>query len=136
MAARPIGYFGHRKTGRAQVFRRARAGSETGPLLDPQLNVRSHSPSGLEWGYMGSGPTQLSLAILVDYLGDVVQAEDLYQDFKTAVVVSLPDKEWTLSNDDIKDVLDVIRAEHALRVEHSPVERTPCARLPNAGPRP
>lgn len=53
---------------------------------------------------MGSGPTQLSLAILVDYLGDVVQAEDLYQDFKTAVVVSLSDNEWTLSNDDIKDV--------------------------------
>ena len=55
MASRPIGYFGHRKSGRAQVFRRTRAGSETGPVLDPQLGIRRHSPSGLEWGYMGSG---------------------------------------------------------------------------------
>ena len=119
MASRPAGYFGHRKSGRAQVFRRRRAGSETGPLLDPQLDIRSHSPRGLEWGYMGSGPTQLSLAILVDYLGDVAQAEDLYQDFKSAVVVNLPEAEWALSNQEIAEALEVIRAEHALRSENS-----------------
>ena len=119
MASRPTGYFGHRQNGRAQVFRRARAGSETGPLLDPQLNVRSHSPSGLEWGYMGSGPTQLSLAILVDYLGDVAQAEDLYQDFKSAVVVNLPEAEWTMSNEEIAEALEIIRAEHSLRAENT-----------------
>ena len=119
MASRPAGYFGHRKSGRAQVFRRTRAGSETGPVLDPQLGVRSHSPTGLEWGYLGSGPAQLSLAILVDYLGDVAQAEDLYQDFKKAVVVNLPEEEWTLSNQDVAEAIEVIRAEHALRSENS-----------------
>ena len=77
-----------------------------------------HSPPGLEWGYLGSGPAQLSLAILVDYLGDVAQAEDLYQDFKNAVVVNLPEGEWTLSNREVADALEVIRAEHALRSEN------------------
>jgi len=118
-AARPAGYFGHRKSGRAQVFYRTRTGSETGLLLNPQLEVYSHSPSGLEWGYMGSGPAQLSLAILIDYLSDVAQAKDLYQDFKLAVVVNLPEQEWTLSNDEIREALEVIRAEHALRSENS-----------------
>ena len=118
MASRPIGYFGHRKSGRAQVFRRPRAGSETGPMLDPHLDVRSHSPGGIGWGYMGSGSTQLSLAILVDYLGDVAQAEDLYQDFKSAVVANLPEAEWTLSNQEIAEALEVIHAEHALRSDN------------------
>ena len=104
-ASRPIGYFGHRKSGEAQVFRRTRAGSEAGPVLDPQIGIRPHSPTGLEWGYMGSGPAQLSLAILVDFLGDVTQAEDLYQDFKNAVVVDLPEEEWTLSNQDVAEAL-------------------------------
>lgn len=118
IAAWPAGYYGHRNTGRAQVFYRTRAGAETGQPLNPQLEVFPHSPSGLEWGYLGSGPAQLSLALLVDYLGDVAQAKDLYQDFKLAVVVNLPKDEWTLSNEEIKDAVDVIRAEHALRSEN------------------
>ena len=31
------------------------------------LNIRNHSPTGFAWGYGGSGPAQLSLAILVDH---------------------------------------------------------------------
>ena len=30
-------------------------------------HVPFHSPSGFEWGYQGSGPADLALAILVDY---------------------------------------------------------------------
>ncbi len=66
-------------------------------------------------------PAQLRLAILVDFLGDVTQAEDLYQYFKNAVVVDLPEEEWTLSNQDLADALEVIRAEYALRSENSRV---------------
>ena len=115
----PVGYFGHRKDGSAKAFRRMKAGSITGQPLDPQLQVRSHSPTGLEWGYMGSGPAQLSLAILVDHLGNVQQAQDLYQDFKNAVIVNLNHDEWILSEEDVEDALDTIRAEHALRSENS-----------------
>lgn len=29
----------------------------------PSLLLANHSPTGFEWGYLGSGPSQLSLAI-------------------------------------------------------------------------
>ena len=34
--------------------------------LPLRLDIFSHSPSGFEWGYLGSGPAQLALAILCD----------------------------------------------------------------------
>ena len=43
---------------------------ETGRLLDWRLDLASHSPTGLEWGYVGSGPSQLALALLCDALGE------------------------------------------------------------------
>ena len=33
------------------------------------LEIRNHSPTGFEWGYGGSGPAQLALAILADHFG-------------------------------------------------------------------
>lgn len=36
--------------------------------LNLALKLRSHSPTGPEWGYHGSGPRQLALAILFDHL--------------------------------------------------------------------
>jgi hypothetical protein len=38
--------------------------------LNLRLDLRNHSPSGFEWGYGGSGPAQLALALLADCLGD------------------------------------------------------------------
>ena len=39
--------------------------------LTPALShgIRNHSSSGFEWGYGGSGPAQLALAILADHFG-------------------------------------------------------------------
>lgn len=37
--------------------------------LSLRLDLRNHSPEGFEWGYGGSGPAQLALAILADCLG-------------------------------------------------------------------
>ena len=31
------------------------------------LDVRRHSPAGIEWGYAGSGPSQFALAILLAF---------------------------------------------------------------------
>lgn len=36
--------------------------------LERSLKVFNHSPSGFSWGYGGSGPAQLALAILLRYL--------------------------------------------------------------------
>ena len=63
-----------------------------GDLLDLRLDLHNHSPDGFEWGYCGSGPAQLALAILADHLGDDEQALNLCQRFKWVVIAELPKK--------------------------------------------
>ncbi len=82
--------------------------------LAPRFDLYNHSPTGFEWGYGGSGPAQLSLALLadhladhadevkiiertfeLDWLGEGVKPSDraalrLYQGFKFAVIGGLP----------------------------------------------
>ena len=72
-----------------------------GYLLDPRLDLRNHSPTGFEWGYTGSEPAQLALALLADALGDDARAQRHYQDFKFQVVGRLPHDGWELSQEDI-----------------------------------
>lgn len=36
----------------------------------PLRHIVRHSPTGMEWGYGGSGPSDLALSILADYLGE------------------------------------------------------------------
>jgi hypothetical protein len=55
-------------------------------LPDPSLKVIKHSPDGFAWGYGGSGPSQLALAILIELLSDTHTASRHYQDFKWAYV--------------------------------------------------
>jgi hypothetical protein len=80
-----------------------------GRPLNPRLDLYNHSPSGFEWGYCGSGPAQLALALLADHLGDDQQAFNLYQRFKWAVIVELPKKCWTLTSRDIDQLLKNVR---------------------------
>jgi hypothetical protein len=44
-----------------------------------------HSPTGFAWGYGGSGPAQLALAILLKFV-DERTALELHQSFKREVV--------------------------------------------------
>jgi len=55
-----------------------------GLRLDPfySQKLRDHSPDGFEWGYGGSGPSQLALAILLDVIGNGSEALKHYQQFK------------------------------------------------------
>ena len=81
-----------------------------GRPLNPRLDLYNHSPTGFEWGYCGSGPAQLALAILADHLGDDRQALDVYQRFKWAVIVELPrNRSWTLTGQVIDQTLQNIR---------------------------
>lgn len=86
-------YQGMRKDGRPFVCRRDRDSFRT---LDPRLDLYPHSPDGFEWGYPGSGPAQLALAILADHLGNDRRALFLHQRFKDAVIALLPRERWTL----------------------------------------
>jgi hypothetical protein len=59
-----------------------------GKKLDPErsLKARNHSPDGFNWGYGGSGPAQLALAIMLELTGDYTG----YQAFKENVISRLP----------------------------------------------
>jgi hypothetical protein len=59
-----------------------------GVLLDPRPSqaLRNHSPDGFNWGYAGSGPSQLALAIVLELTG---KAEG-YQDFKFETIANIP----------------------------------------------
>lgn len=67
--------------------------------LPPRLDLRNHSPTGFSWGYHGSGPSQLALAILADAMpADEELALSLYQRFRDEVVARFNmDAPWTLS---------------------------------------
>ena len=80
-----------------------------GGPLNPRLDLRNHSPTGFEWGYCGSGPAQLALAILADHLADDEQALDFYQRFKWAVIAELPKRGWTLTSENILQAIKTLR---------------------------
>ena len=81
-----------------------------GRPLNPRLDLYNHSPTGFEWGYCGSGPAQLALAIVADHLADDRQALDVYQRFKWAVIAELPrNRSWTLNSLVIDQTLQNIR---------------------------
>jgi hypothetical protein len=75
--------------------------------LNPRFDLRNHSPCGFEWGYCGSGPAQLALALLADATGDDEVAETYYQDFKQQIVAGLNKEVWTLSVEDVKQALPI-----------------------------
>lgn len=64
--------------------------------LDPRFDLRRHSDD-LNWGYSGSGPAQLALALAADVLGDGHAAHEVHQKLKTKLVADLPKDGWSLS---------------------------------------
>ncbi len=87
--------------------------------LPLRLDLATHSPTGFEWGYSGSGPAQLALALLADALGDEEQALALYQSFKWQVVAVLPASGWQLSADAVRDAVQDVMRDVAQPVEAS-----------------
>ncbi len=69
-------------------------------VLLPNLSQRvyNHSPNGFNWGYGGSGPAQLALAILLKFT-DKNTALRLHQDFKWEVVAKLSQKDFMIRID-------------------------------------
>jgi hypothetical protein len=92
-------YVGERLGSRWQVV--IREGEHPGDLeirpLAERQDLRNHSPDGFSWGYLGSGPAQLALAILADATGDDVLALRCYQTFKQEMIAPLAqDVSWSL----------------------------------------
>lgn len=71
--------------------------------LDPRLELENKSPTGFEWGYAGSGPAQLALALCADALGDDEAAIGVYQRFKFAVIAGLDrSSAWAMTAADVR----------------------------------
>lgn len=101
---KPKTYSGHLDAEGAAVV------TVNGKRLPLRLKLRNHSPTGFAWGYSGSGPAQLALALLVDFLGDAEEALRLYQSFKARVVTRLPFNEpWTLSAQEVAEHVEALR---------------------------
>src|SRR6478736_4100384 len=80
--------------------------SEPLPL---RLDLDNHSPTGFEWGYGGSGPAQLALALLADALGDDALATVLHQRFKWKYIATLPqDAPWVMSDTIVRDLAALV----------------------------
>ncbi len=78
--------------------------------LNHRLDLENKSPSGISWGYQGSGPSQLSLALLADVVGDS-RALRIYHYFKDAHIAPLSMKEgWEMTEDDIRRKAEAIEA--------------------------
>lgn len=80
--------------------------------LEPSLKLRNHSPTGFSWGYGGSGPSQLALALLLDATGESETALSYYQEFKWDLVSGWPvDRTWSMWRSEIIKWLRIKSAE-------------------------
>jgi hypothetical protein len=103
-------------------------------VLAHRFDLRNHSPTGFEWGYGGSGPAQLALAICAHVVDDA-RALRVYQAFKRKVVGTLPREGFDLTENFVRNAIIQIEEEmkkdgagwvvvlkpleHPMMVEHS-----------------
>jgi hypothetical protein len=94
-------YAGHR-TAHGTLVTVTRSG-QTKPL-DTGYDLWNNSPTDFSWGYNGSGPAQLALAILADYFGAnpgaKALAQALYEPFKFTVIAVLPEC-WEMNFEEV-----------------------------------
>lgn len=86
-------------------------GDGSGRPLHSRLDLYNHSPTGFEWGYHGSGPAQLALALLADATGDDNLAVGMHQLFKEEVVANLDRNQWSLSWHEIDNWVESKRGQ-------------------------
>lgn len=112
--------------------------------IDACTDIKNHSPSGLEWGYSGSGCAQTALAIVSDHLevkkttctcgyNKTVKPYEVhhevecemgrrleilfrnYQRFKELFVVRFDQKGWALREEEVRLCLIELENEHRTR---------------------
>lgn len=80
-----------------------------GGKLDPRHDLFNHSPTGFSWGYSGSGPSQLALAILANHLEDKERIFRLYIPFRDTVIAHFQQKgDWSLTEEQIDRAIEHI----------------------------
>lgn len=63
-----------------------------GELLTPEASqkLRNHSPDGFEWGYSGSGPAQLALAVVLKCTGSHTDYQMFKEDYLAPLQMGMP----------------------------------------------
>lgn len=75
--------------GHQSVYKRVMPDGELIELSPkPSQELYNHSPDGFQWGYGGSGPAQLALALLLDATNNPETALAFYQRFKWSMVAT------------------------------------------------
>ncbi len=100
--------------------------------IDPLPHIVRHSPTGFEWGFAGSGPADLALALCDAATAGRITDAATYQGVKSALVATIDADEWDLP---ATRVLDTIARLGEVRA-HSLRNRTVRARPsdPSLGP--
>lgn len=104
MKIQTITYRGERTEGIGKITRIDQNGACLLPPylpIEPSLKIWKHSPTGFEWGYAGSGPAQLALALLLDAGCGEFDANRRHQEFKREVVGRMPRDRWELTSDEV-----------------------------------
>ncbi len=91
-----------------KTYRGRRLYPEQGTVSNVVVTVNSmplkhhvyHSPTGLNWGYGGSGPADLARSILWDLVG-IEPFPELYHEFKFHFVAKWGDV-WQITSDEIR----------------------------------
>lgn len=92
-----------------EVFVRSEDGSDE--TLPVRHDLCNHSPIGFAWGYGGSRPAQLALAMLAYLYGDI-QALRYYQSFKDDTVTGLKqDEGWEMTSEQVDLRLQALKAK-------------------------
>lgn len=97
-------YIGYRRENCVTVTVESAGGKRS---LPPRHDIANHSPDGFEWGYGGSGPAQLALALVANCCGDKAATPAVYQAVKWDIVAKLPHDGWTLTD---KQIIEAVEA--------------------------
>ena len=91
-------------------------GTDALPL---RLDVARHSPTGFAWGYNGSGPAQLALALLCEVTTPEIALQH-YQEFKRLFIARLPaNGQWSLNRVALLAILEMVRSIVAEQAEQA-----------------
>lgn len=82
-----------------------------GTKLPLRTDISNRSPTGFAWGYRGSGPRQLAIALLADVYDDDAAADPVLQlAVKDELVAYLPNQ-FEIEASDVRDVVEEARNE-------------------------
>ena len=80
---------------------------------DRSQKVKNHSPDGFNWGYGGSGPAQLALAILLEVTDSKETALRHYHAFERQIIAGIKNQEidWGIEESKITEWLEHQKAK-------------------------